>query len=46
MIPVLLFLHVYIEWWAPAKEISAALTLALIHQNFSGASANVHLQNF
>ena len=27
------------QWWAPAKEILAALTLALIHDNFSGANA-------
>ena len=34
------------QWWAPANEILAALTLALINKNFSGASANVNLQKF
>ena len=33
-------------WWALAEEILAALTLALINDNFIGANTNANLQKF
>ena len=38
--------YTYRQWWALAKEILAALTLALITENFSGANTYANLQKF